>query len=163
MIALGAVALLSLTASCVPDVDDLESEVSRVCVRGVAMPFPGSSGGTTTSRLDIAALDLDLDKLEPGATMALESLEMAPGVGVEDLAFADRIAMGLISRNSGTTELVAVESVGTANPVHADGDPDLDILPILRDAQAQLEMTVSGEVPGNPWAAAVDVCLAVQE
>lgn len=160
---LGLLGPLGASTGCIPDVDDLETAVSRVCVTGVGMPFAGSTSGSAESRLDIASLDLELDKLEPGATVTLESVDLSPGLNVDDLAFADRIAMDLTSRDRGTTALIAVDPVGTANPVHADGDPDLDLLPILRDPSSRLVMTVNGDVPATPWAAAVDVCLAVQE
>ena len=153
--------LLAILPGCAPDLDQIDAEVSRVCVRDLAMPFAGTANGPATSRIDISRLDIDMGDLV-GATVTLDSVELAPGAGISDFAFADSIRVDLTARSQDPAySLVDVGEVGAASPVRGGSD-STDLTPYLEDSSAGLEIVVAGDVPATPWAATLAICLSVE-
>ncbi|MCG8425329.1 MAG: hypothetical protein MJE77_46205 [Proteobacteria bacterium] len=159
-------ALLAVMAGCEPEVEELEADVSRVCLHGIELPFTGQTNGQSdqavNSQYDLGDLDLDTDELA-GATVMLDSMALSAGLGIDDFAFVDRIEVDLAAASQmPPARLAAFDQVGTTNPVRASGDPATDLSPYLQATGTEVEVAVFGDVPATPWTVLLDACLNVE-
>lgn len=163
---IAAVAVAGLASGCVPEFDDVEGEVTRVCVLGIVMPFAGESGDAAVTRYDLSEADIDEDKLA-GHTVTLDSVVLEAGLGIDDFGFADRIQVDLVDLDRQTdglqARLVDLDRVGPVNPIHTRGATGDDLSGYIADSSTGLEMALYGDVPATPWTATLDVCLAVDD
>jgi len=163
-------ALAAATAACLPGPDDFTTHVSEICVHAL-VPFEGDTGQGVTTEVSLAEAVRGIDDLADGAAVTLASLTLAPGPGITDFSFAERVEIDLASEDAPTLRLVEVEDVtgvidieptgGLTGDSAAAGASDLR--PYLDSAEPALHVTFLGQVPATPWSVTLDACLDVHD
>lgn len=148
-------------AGCVSEPEISGPDISAVCVDGVPVLFR-PDGAQTYTRVDIDDLDLDLD-LAPETRVTMRSMTVSAGFGIEDFGFADYLRIELLPDDRAPVMVAEMNVASTGVRLEVAGDPGLDLAHALRDGGTDLELSLSGDVPGGGWSALVDMCFDVDE
>jgi hypothetical protein len=148
-------------AGCVSEPEISGPDVSAVCIDGVQVLFR-PDGSQTYTRVDLDDLDLDLD-LAPTTRVTMRSMTVSAGLGIEDFGFADHLRVDLLPDDSAPVMVAEMDVASSGVRLEVPGDPSLDLSSALRDGNTDLELSLTGDVPGGGWAALVDMCFDVHE
>lgn len=149
-------------AGCLPEPEDFETRVSEICVSAL-IPFGGGAGREVTTAVSLAGVAADIDELGGGGPITLERLSLAPGPGIGDFGFVERVEVDLTGPGAPALRVLEVTEVPDTAIIEQPGDPSLDLGAYLASEGAALAVTFVGEVPARPWSVALDACLRVHE
>jgi hypothetical protein len=160
------IAIAAATGACLPGPDDFTTHVSEICVHAL-VPFEGDTGQGVTTEVSLAEAVRGIDELADGAAVTLASLTLAPGPGITDFGFAERVEIDLAAEDTPSLRLVEVEEVTGIIDIEPAGDSTAtgapDLRPYLDSANPALHVTFLGQVPATPWSVTLDACLDVHD
>jgi hypothetical protein len=149
-------------AGCLPGPEDFDTRVSEICVHTL-VPFAGGAGQGVSTEVSLADAVRDLDELGSGAAITLASLSLAPGPGIADFSFVQRVEIDLAATDEPPLRLLEAADVAGSDSVDAPGAPGANLRVYLDGAAPSLQVTFLGQVPATPWSVTLDACLAVHD
>jgi len=139
-------------AGCLPQADDIQTQVYEVCYSGVPAQIAPSGSGQATGLLLVPDVDdqVDLDDAHVG----LRNLAVTPADGVDDFHFVDAAHVDVAGQR-------ILELPGPGLELYGEASAPPNLMPHALGGGLRLTLVFEGAVPTTNWGVEVDACFSV--
>jgi hypothetical protein len=151
-------AVLAAAASslgCLPDVDDLDSEVYGVCYREQPVTITRVSPGLARGVLKITQIDLSKVDVLDDPHVGLRTVSVFAGDGVNDFSFVDSARLSVAE--TPLADLARETDVELAG----DGDEDYNLFLLNVEDSLDIVVEIEGDIPNSTLDVTLDLCFSV--
>lgn len=156
-----AILCIALTANaCVIASDHVSTELHAICTEDVPLPFQPTAADRAVAEVEVEDVGATIESPDAHATLDVVTLEAASGI--DDFAFADAMAMDLLTPGRDAARVAELEPVPGASPMSAGGNRDVDLVDYLTAERLAVRVALTGEVPERGFLVTLSACIDVE-
>ena len=148
------------TGGCVIASEHVSTELRAVCTDDVPLPFQQAAPRRAVAEIQVEDVGASIESTDAHAT--LREVTLAAASGIDDFAFAESMAMDLVAPERDAARVAELAPVPAPSPLVAAGDPEIDLVDYLTAERLLVRVTITGDVPERPFAAAMSACIDVE-
>ena len=139
--------------ACVPDAEQLETEIYEVCYSGLPARIDRSSAATAAGAIVVPEVDDSSVELD-GARVGLRSLSVAPAEGINDFGFVSGAHVDVGGRR-------ILNLPGPGAELYGEAAAPPDLMPHTLGGNLHLTLVFEGQIAQPTWGVRIDACFSV--